>query len=476
MLKRAWLNVTRKVSKSIILMIILFIVSNLVVASIAINTATKEAIDFARMSLGEDVILTYDMLKMKEKMKEERQNNGTYEPGSGMTWSLVIPQIYLSEVTSVADSEYVIDYRYGFQLAVNAVDFEVIEQESSSMKNFSGAFSSIGDANLTTINAFALLDEVENNIIKLVEGKVFEEANDKEVIISYDLALNNELELEDSIKMSSLDGAEETYTIIGIYDFIEVDEEANFYIQSIQNTIYTNLKSLKPLLSEEEYNDGNYAVNNIKFYLDDPLNVDAFINAATNKLENFEERNLMLDINSDEYEKMIGPINGVGDYSKTILTVIIIAAVVILSLMIVNSIKSRNYEIGVLLSLGERKYKVATQLLIELIIISTFAFGLSFLTSNYVSQKLGNNLLENQIELANEQTEDTYGRGYQKMVSGKITNVDAEAIDEIDVSVKHKDYLKLFGIGYLILFISMIIPAARILKCDPKTILTRTEG
>ena len=54
-----------------------------------------------------------------------------------------------------------------------------------------------------------------------------------------------------------------------------------------------------------------------------------------------------------------------------------------------------------------------------------------------------------------------------------LNNIDT--IDEIDVSVTLKDVGLLFIIGYVIIFISMIIPSIKILNSDPKDILSRRE-
>lgn len=474
MLKRAFLNVTRKRSKSTILMIILFIVANLVVASIAINKSTKESMDFARESLGSNVSLTYDFLKIKAEMMESVES-GEIEYGEQPIFNVQMEPIYLSEVEEISESKYVVDYRYGFQISANAVDFDAIESNNEKIRNFKNSELETGDVTLSAVNAYALLDEVQNGRIKLVEGESFDETNKNEVIISQSLATNNELVIDDTITLESMEEVSQEYSIIGIYEYLE-DSSSPYDIQIADNVIFTNITSGVPLITATDYNDGDYAVINITYYLDDPLNIDEFTLDAKAKVTDFEERNLMLDVNNEAYEQMIGPINGVGEYSQSILIVILITTVAILSLMIINSIKSRNYEIGVLLSLGERAYKIVGQLFIELIIISTVAFGLSFLTSGYISQHLGDNLLENQLEISEEQSKDDYGRGtgfIKKITKSKET---IGTIETIDVSVSINDYLKLFGLGYLIIFLSMIIPATQILRYDPKKILTKTEG
>ena len=55
---------------------------------------------------------------------------------------------------------------------------------------------------------------------------------------------------------------------------------------------------------------------------------------------------------------MISSIEGVAKFSNTVLVIVVIASIVVISLMVINSLKDRNYEIGVLLSLGEKRKKI----------------------------------------------------------------------------------------------------------------------
>ena len=149
-------------------------------------------------------------------------------------------------------------------------------------------------------------------------------------------------------------------------------------------------------LTEEEYNDDNYKVSKAVFYLDDPENADKFKEEANKLVTDFSDRNLTLDIDNESYEQMISSIEGVAKFSNTVLVIVVIASIVVISLMVINSLKDRNYEIGVLLSLGEKRKKIIGQFIIELVIIATFAFITSIGSSLLVSQKLADTLLENQ--------------------------------------------------------------------------------
>jgi len=475
MLKRAYLAVTRRKNKSIILGIILFIVANLVLSSITVKNATEEAVDYARQSLGGEVSLSTDMDQFRDNMHQmiDEESDGTFTRPDN-------PDIYLSDVLSIAESDYVIDYSYGFTFNATAVDFDPIETESVATDDFAGghgfSFEDSGDISIQAINAYALISGVSSGDIELIEGEAFDEANGDDVVISYELALANDLELGDTIEIETLEEeVAKTLTIIGIYDNVSDGDSLGNRWMDPSNTMYVNISTGVDLLSEDDYNDGDYVVSHVNFYLDDPINADAFIEEANTLVSDLEDRGLALDLDDAAYEQMVGPIEGVASSSNSILIVVVVAAVVILSLLIINQIKDRNYEIGVLLALGEKKSKVAFQIFTELILVATIAFVLSFGTSSFISQRIGDNLLENQLTMSEEQSVDTYGRG-GGMGMGQFSSVNSvDAIDELEISASLDDYMMLFGIGYLIILISLVLPIAKIMKYEPKTILTRKE-
>ena len=82
---------------------------------------------------------------------------------------------------------------------------------------------------------------------------------------------------------------------------------------------------------------------------------------------------------------------------------IIINAIVIITLVTALTLKTRSYEIGVLLSMGVTKAKVVMQLFIELIIVALLGFTLSVISGSMIAGKVGDMVLDYQKE-----TEEQY--------------------------------------------------------------------
>ena len=284
-----------------------------------------------------------------------------------------------------------------------------------------------------------------------------------------DLKELNDLNLNDKIILEDLEGEEYELEIIGFYDITTEDDQMSFMSNS--NKIYMNTKTASLFLSESDYNEGNYTVNDVVFYLNDPEKATEFITKAKSLVPEIEESNLKLDVNSNTFDQMVGPIESVGEFADTILIVVLIASVVIISLIINSQIKERKYEMGVLLSLGESKNRIVGQIVIELIVISTIGFILSTATSTFVAQKMSKTLLENQTTMTQNQSQNNFGRPMNKP-----NQTNNETITEISVNATAQDYLTLFGLGYMIVFVSMILPSINIIKYEPKTILTRRDS
>lgn len=477
MFKRAWLSVKRKKTKSIILFLFLFIISNLVLSAISIKNATTESMNLAKKSLGGEVSLSMNMEKLRNNFmdnKEEPSIDDKKENMEKMHDKMDESNITKSDVDKLKNIKYVKDIKYTFSVDGEESSFKLYSnstEEDGENKNFPKRDNMNNSLQIEAINTFKLQDDYVNKTIELTEGEAFDEDDNDTVIISYELANSNNLSINDKIKVKDSSGNEHELTIIGIYQNTDSRGFNNY------NKIYINTSTGEKFLLEDDYNNGNYKVSSAVFYLDNPENSDKFISKAKKLITDLDDRYLKLDIDKESYEQMVSSLEGVSKFSNTILIVVVLASIVVISLMVINSLKDRNYEIGVLLSLGEKKKKIVGQFIIELILIATIAFVLSIGSSSLISQKLADTVLESQNKVENRMNDSRQGgRGNDfspfNMNKGK-SNV--KVIDEIDVNVNKEDIGLLFIVGYGIIFISMIVPSIKIINSDPKDILSRRE-
>ncbi|HHT7189198.1 ABC transporter permease [Bacillus cereus group sp. Bc222] len=474
-MKRAILSMKKRVGTSLILMAVFLIVTNLVLAGFTIQNASKKAEDAARKKLGADVTLSLDFDKIGQKAKETGEMPNP-------------PQLNSKETDQLTKSKYVKDYNYigntsgisdGLKL-VGASEGEEGGKGKAGMVAVQGGSSSGTEIDMSAlfmiegVRKTALQESFKNGKSKIIDGKpITEQMKDQNVaLMEKRLAELNNLKVGDKVKVQSGDKKETLdVEIIGIY---ETNEQAMGGqqappIMDPANKLYMPHSTMKKL----EVDQGTSSVQ-VVYFLNDPLYIDAFKKEA--KKSNIDFNYYKLDAHDSLYKQMIGPIENISSTSQMIIYIVSIAGAIILGLIIMLSIKGRRKEMGILLSIGEKKWKLMAQFVVEVVCVAILAFGLSITTGTKVSQFIGDNLLSNEIATASEET-DTSQQGTVMMAGpgGTLQNQKEDPIDKIDVSVTGEDVGKMGGIGLAIAIIATLLPALSILRLNPKQILLKDE-
>ncbi len=459
MFKRAYISVIKNKGRTIIIAILLFVIANLVLASISIKTATEEAMVQARISLGPEITLTTDRTALFDFIKDYRDTYGV-KPSQDEINSLLVP-ITSDIAYGLTESEYVIDYNFSFNTASKAVDFLPLTSD--------GNLDLLNEAKISVTGTYnpLLLDQFEENgtYELTLDSTSFTGSSNNVIIISDTLAYENNLNIGDTVSLEKADLTTMDFTIVGL--FLNEAEIVNVGKNVTDNEVFIPLNDAL-ILKGQDPNDA-FTITSAKYYLDDPLNIDIFVSESEAAYEAIGEGGLTFsDVN---YDALIAPLESVAQFSDIVLITVIIASVIILTLLIINALKERKYEIGVLMSLGEEKIKISLQYLFELLLISAIVFTLSIASSNTVSSYLGATLLENEINDAENETLDSPRGGGRGSFSTSVPT-DIEYIDEIDVSITLNDFLITVGIGSAIIILSSVIPSFYIMRFQPKKILS----
>lgn len=505
MLKRSWLSIKRKTGRTIILALIFFMMANLVLAAFIIKSAVSAQMDYAKSNLGGTVSIQADMETIRENQKNEIEEGG--DPGE-MFKEMNRPSVDVKTANEIAVSytDYIKDYSYEVSSSANANGLEVIETKGFNPgkmggMGFPGSTSSSSsdstlDADLTIsgINAYAYISGVENETITIKDGTYFDEDSTDSVLISYELAELNSLKIGDTITLKNIyTETEIPLTIIGIYD--SSDERAD------GNTLYMNTATAAKFLSDDDYNSGNYDVNNVNFYLVNSDNADEFVNKINSEFTELQENNLKVAVDTSEYDRVASSIESVGSFANTILIIVIIAAIIIITLIVTINVKDRRYEIGVLMSLGASKKNIIGQIVTELLIVGTLGFCLASVTGTIFAGTLGNMILDSQTTASSATSEQNFGRptnmpsmpggpsntnssnsrnSMPEMPSGtpnmkEIMSGSKSSDVKLDINAQPQDYLLLFVTGYLVIILALILPSISIMHYQPKEILAGKE-
>jgi len=471
-IKRALLSVQARKGKSLLQIFIFTVICVLVISGLAIQTAANRSADMARQSLGGNVTLQIDTEKMMGKMKE----------GGGRVRVQREP-IPLEDVKELTSYDHVKGYNFLSTSTGTADGFEPIEFEDSDNENnastnpmVANKMGNLGDVTLQGVLFSDAIQEFIDSDSKIVDGRHLteEDINSNVAMIEETLAEENDLKVGDkiSIKSQSEDKKVE-FKIVGIYKTTASSENLGMPLTALNpyNKLYVPYTSVNELKGD----DFAETIDSAVFFMDDPAYIDSFISQAKEK-SSIDFDTFKLDANDSVYQQMVGPINNVASFSKNVVYMVTIAGAIILGLIVMMSIRERKYEMGVLLSLGEKKWKLIGQFIVEILVVAILALGISSVSGNVVANQVGNQLLDHQIQ--NEETSSTpksFMRTGMLLGAGKLQQATVDPIEELNIEITSKDFGVLTLIGLIIAVFSTLLPSLTVLRLQPKTILTKQD-
>lgn len=514
--RRAWLYVTRKLSKSILLGLTFLAIGNLVLIGLGITQAASNAKTMTRLSMKAVVNLNVDYQKHSayiDSLESEEEKNAAYENS---------PVIGIDTVKDVLKDKRIkaanyLSSRQTFSLGFDSI---LIGNEEFREDSFSPNGASIENSylqpNFMLIgNLYPEMIEFHDGTCTLVEGRFFNQ-NDIEnanlvAVISKDVADINGFTLGDKISFRA--GTEEIiqsmelnglkrddlnreFEIIGIYTTIEEVDMTSVRIAYItgsenpKNNVYVPLTTLieGELVQYELFNKyGNSGMSmnaneipledikqqmlntsKVNILLDDPLKVESFMD----DYKNIETEYIYFDANNKQFDQFSRPLDNLTYFADVILLIISITAIFIITLITALTLKSREFEIGVLLSLGVSRTKIVMQFFVELLIILLVSFTCAVVTGSMVAGKVGQQVLENQVaiepEIVQEENFKPNWVGYKEYFT-EITQEDMLSRYKVTINPILILQIYLFGIG--IVFISILVPTYMIMKLSPKRIM-----
>ncbi|EAC2374055.1 TPA: ABC transporter permease [Listeria monocytogenes] len=496
--KRAWLSMKARKGRSVLQLIIFTVVCVLILSGFTIQSAADKASELAREQLGGTVTLTVDREKQMQAMRDEAASSDSSSTESKPQFES--SPIDVSDANELAKLNHVASYNYYSSTQALASGFDPIESsgdtsssndESSTTAETQGPGGGQGGPQMVDadLSISGLLDsatstDFEAGTSELTSGVAITSADkDKNVaMVEENLAEENDWKVGDSFTVTSSDGnTKVTLKIVGIYKTTDSgsDMAQNFSFLNPYNKVYV------PYTVANTIKGSNYknTVDSAVYTMDDAANISAFEKEAK-KVDSIDWDTFKLDANDTLYQQMIGPINSVASFSKNVVYIVSIAGALILGLLIMMQVRDRKYEMGVLLAIGEKRGKLIAQFFVEILIVALVSFGLAAASSHYVAQLAGNQLLAQQNSSTNETTTSTEnrgpgggGQGGPGGIGESVSNLtkNTEQIKELDIQVTLEDMLKMGGIGIGIAFISVLLPAALVLRMNPKTILTKQE-
>lgn len=483
-IKRGLLSITRKKMKSIILLAVIFILGNVISGAISIQQATGKTETNIKESLGAATSIELDYEAIDALSNSELEG-------------LELEDIDVDLIKQIGELSYVKYYDYSMSTYLGSESLDSYQSEE--MPDDVMIEGPSMDFEIKGINYAPVID-FEEQKGKLVDGRVFTEEEVEDgtsvAIISKRLAERNDLRVGDTFTLDNevydydeQSGEEELLAsrdlvleIIGLFEpqSIKEDQEGkaddgmiDFMDMEYQDTIYVPNEIVA---SEDQYNmeeymkanedfaammeeEGSYEYYTPLFVLNSPEDGEAFEEEVKPLLSEY----YTVISAADEYDSIAEPVESLSKMSKYVLIAAVIATVLIIGLVVLLFLRDRKHELGIYLSLGERRGRVVGQILIEVMVIACIGITLSLFSGNFLASQVSDTMMQADI------TTDDYGMMYYNEFQTDITTDDVLEAYEITLNTNY--VLGFYGIGLLTILISTVIPLMYIVRLNPKKIL-----
>ena len=523
-LQRAWRYITRRPTKSILLMITFFVIGNFVILGLGISQAAENAKILTRKS-------------MKAVVDYEVDSTKYYDYVNGLTDQDAINQAYKNYPTiddavaqELAKDSRVKAYNYLVSNIMYSKDFDNVpvgnEETNPTTQSYTdetGAVHTYTNPNITVkANLYPNMIELTDGTFSVVDGRFYSQddidQNKKVCLITKELADQNNFHVGDTITLSSTD----TDSINSMVKAMGYNKD-DFYLSLEVVGIYTTTQDVDPnaenfkwmspsdspknivLMPLSAYGDFYAAVmkmqyqyyqqaysglqtanlgtgdeldqsianitkpSKVTYLLDDPLNVDKFVEDYTAKMGDYTR----LNANNETFKKLARPLDTLSFFSNIIVWIVTVNAVIIISLVTALTLKTREFEIGVLLSIGVSKFKVVLQMFLELFVIAMLGFSLAVGSGSLIAGKVGETVLNYQTTTDAQYNDSSNNSGYTFTdPNNYFTEVTQDdLLSQYHVSVSPLIIMEIYILGMGVVFIAIVIPSFMIMRLNPKQIL-----
>lgn len=459
--KRTLISIWQRKGRTALFLGLFVIVFSLILSGFAIEqSAEKSKID-ARKELGAEVRLKLDRKKIEEAIFS---GNGVKKLSKDTVDRISnLDDVQSTQIEGEASGE-----------KGDLVSVKPTKSEGDSLTSQFGmspartdnvvpTFKLVGTNNLEKSKDF------KNHDAKLLEGEgITPETAENSAVIEETFAKNNKLKVGDTFNMKgfSIDdkGKLINYKVVGIYknEKVLAPMEQMYELSQPGNQLYVDMNSYLKLSDQAN-------IDSVTFYLKDPLKINSFLTQADKEMTE-DDRTFKLDAHTEQYEQMIGPIEKMSAFSSIMIKVIIVAGGFILTLLSLLSVRDRKKEVGILLSLGEPKKKIITQLVTEILLIGVVAFGLSLAFIGASGQTISDTVLSQQVEGAKQMTTDT-----DEYDEYEDKTKDTKPVDKMDLQFNSMVVVKSAGLGLLLIMVTTLVPSIMISKTDPKDLFAQKE-
>ena len=475
--KRAFLYLTRKKARSVLLIALIFIMASFVLVGTALKSGADAETQKLQKTLGGSFVLKADT-KNQENYEVRNENGYSYMAytGSVVTENMVnsIMEVEGVEDYTVRASELVwADLALKPGLYAGTEENEYISQEEVEVRRQTTLALPCRNGELH--------DDFRTGAFSMTEGRNIEENDNHMAVISSYLAKQNGLSVGDTFTIELKEGIfqpsdtpKKTWgkpielKIIGLFQ-TNFEQEPSVYTSEesyTENLIFTDLHTETELKQYRKV-DAAGAYGEVVFFVDNPRNLD-FI------MEQIKEKNardlegLVFKRDDVAYRASVKPLQQIDIFAMILIMAGISGCGIILYLVFVMWIRGRKQEIGILLSIGICKMKIVVQMILECLLVSGIALILTFLLSGGITEgccRVAERLTAPGADVQTYEIEEEYGR-----LEPVVNKVSADAI-QLDSQISFWSVFIMMFVICMISVGSVSLASIQIMRLEPKRLL-----
>lgn len=231
-----------------------------------------------------------------------------------------------------------------------------------------------------------------SGVFSLLKGKMIESTDVHKIMIHEELASKNHLNLGDTITLDVIQqetGEKKTvnYEIVGIFSGKKQETYTGLTSDYSENTVFTDYESIRQAFSS----GSEEVVTGLNIFASSSEELQKMKQAIEALPFNWEE--FVIEDQKQDFDDILESITGLQSMVQWMTVGILIAGAVVLSLMLMLSVRERIYEIGILLSIGIHKAWIIGKFFVELFLLTIPAIFVSLALGPMMVQQLMNGFI-----------------------------------------------------------------------------------
>ncbi len=524
--KRAIRSVTRQKSKSLILFAVIFLLGNILAGSVIIQQATQNVEKTTKEQMGALATVDIDWNDPKTQKEMEKSNGALNNPLSVKLIEKIGASSYVKNYDYSESSGFESQQLKPFDPSgskKNKTEEKV--DDKSGMANEMNTYIPIRGVQDPKIMDIAL------GKIKLVEGAIFSQADMKKgalvVLVSKEFASKNGLHVGDEMTIdqtlmtpgnidvenqaSTKESFDTKVKVVGIYQVLEAVQKKSGKSDKADNGSVVHAASIgsgggdQDMLDFATYNTiymPNQAVHTInqgymKYVME--KNPELFTGMSEKDLKEASEsrytplyqlksiddldkfkadtkpllpKPFAILASTDEFDKIAGQFNKLSKIAKAVIIAAISLSIILILLVILLFMRDRKRELGIYLSLGDKKSTIILQIMVEVLTVAIVALVISLVSGKFLGGFASEAFLSSS---SSQETANGMMGGNMMSTSalfGSGTPINAKTISE-NYAVSFTPFYivtyLLAGLGTVI--VSVLLSTLYIFKLKPKKIL-----